>query len=97
MIKLNHPCIVSIFGAYTETTTLTIVMAFCGGGSLDKLIRDKRRSQKRFEELTVASWMVQILLALQYMHSHNILHRDLKPGNIFLTGDDMVKVGDFGE
>jgi len=96
LIKLNHPCIVSIFGAYTENTTLTIVMAFCGGGSLDKLIRDKRRSQKRFEELTVASWMVQILLALQYMHSHNILHRDLKPGNIFLTGDDMVKVGDFG-
>merc|ERR1712166_1516480 len=75
---------------------LTIVMAFCGGGSMDTLIKAKRSAHQCFEESEVASWTMQILLALQYMHSHKILHRDLKPGNIFLTGDNMVKVGDFG-
>merc|ERR1711935_831945 len=63
---------------------------------MDTLIKAKRSSHQCFEESEVASWTMQILLALQYMHSHKILHRDLKPGNIFLTGDNMVKVGDFG-
>ncbi len=38
----------------------------------------------------------QLLLALRHMHAQKILHRDLKPGNIFITEKDMVKVGDFG-
>ena len=41
-------------------------------------------------------WFVQITLALQYIHSEKILHRDLKTANIFLTSQDVLKVGDFG-
>ncbi len=102
---MNHPCIVSIFGAYQTNSILTIVMAYCdgapvssvtvegaAGGSLDKRIREVRRRQEQFGDLQVASWLVQILLALNYMAAHNILHRDLKPGNIFITGNDMIKV-----
>eukprot|EP00656_Telonema_subtile_P043408 TRINITY_DN49771_c0_g1_i1.p1 TRINITY_DN49771_c0_g1~~TRINITY_DN49771_c0_g1_i1.p1 ORF type:complete len:534 (+),score=88.07 TRINITY_DN49771_c0_g1_i1:101-1702(+) len=96
LLQMNHPCIVSIFGAYQTNSILTIVMAYCDGGSLDKRIREVRRRQEQFGDLQVASWLVQILLALNYMAAHNILHRDLKPGNIFITGNDMIKVGDFG-
>lgn len=96
LIRLNHPGIVSIYGAFVEATTLTIVMAYCPGGSMDKLVKERKRSGKYFAEDLVAKWLVEILLALTYMHAHAVLHRDLKPGNIFLTADGMVKVGDFG-
>jgi NIMA (never in mitosis gene a)-related kinase len=41
-------------------------------------------------------WFTQIVLALQYIHSMKILHRDLKTANIFLTSQGVLKVGDFG-
>lgn len=39
---------------------------------------------------------MQVTLALQYIHSEKILHRDLKTANIFLTSQDVLKIGDFG-
>jgi len=44
-------------------------------------------------EGVVMRWTIQIALALQYLHARNILHRDLKTQNIFLTKSDLVKVG----
>ena len=38
----------------------------------------------------------QMVSAISYMHAHNVLHRDLKTANIFLTKEGLVKIGDFG-
>jgi serine/threonine protein kinase len=73
---------------------LCIVMAFCEGGDLSTLI--EKRKMRYFPESEVLSWFLQISLALQYMHEEHILHRDLKTQNIFLTKNNMIKLGDFG-
>ena len=50
----------------------------------------------RMEEKDILVIFSQIVSAIRYMHSKNVLHRDLKTANIFLTKDVMVKIGDFG-
>jgi len=54
----------------------------------------KRR--KRLTEPEVQYYMLQLLAAMRYMHGRNIIHRDLKLGNLFLSRDLEIKVGDFG-
>ncbi len=49
-----------------------------------------------FSEKQIVNWLVQILLAMNYIHDKKILHRDLKTQNIFLTSTGDIKIGDFG-
>lgn len=49
-----------------------------------------------FQEQTLVTWFVQICHALQYMHEKHIIHRDIKPHNLFLDNENNVKIGDFG-
>ncbi len=50
----------------------------------------------RIEEADILNIFSQMVSAIRYMHSKNVLHRDLKTANIFLTKEEMVKIGDFG-
>ncbi|XP_078518041.1 serine/threonine-protein kinase Nek4 isoform X2 [Lissotriton helveticus] len=69
-------------------------MDFCEGGDLYHKL--KEQSGKLLEEAQVVEWFVQITMALQYLHKENIMHRDLKTQNIFLTRSAIIKVGDLG-
>ena len=62
------------------------------GGDLEILLKKK----KIFSEEECKFYAAQIFLALEYLHDSNIIHRDIKPGNIFLNADGYIKVGDFG-
>ena len=64
----------------------------CHNQSLNELL--KRR--KRLTEIEVQCYLVQMIKALKYLHSHRVIHRDLKLGNLFLTDKMELKVGDFG-
>ena len=81
---------------------LNIVMEFASRGSVEGAIQERQKADNRapFAELTVISWLQQLGGALQHMHSKQILHRDLKAANVFLTddgsADGSVKLGDFG-
>lgn len=58
-------------------------MAYCAGGDLSAKV--KQAKGKRFSEDQIMQWFVQIALAIEFMHSRKVLHRDLKSQNIFLT------------
>nr|XP_006811353.1 PREDICTED: serine/threonine-protein kinase Nek4-like [Saccoglossus kowalevskii] len=93
--KLRHPNIVSYKDSFeTEQGFLFIAMGFCDGGDL--YTRLKEQKGKALDEKQIVEWFVQIAMALQYMHERNILHRDLKTQNIFLTKSKIIKVGDLG-
>lgn len=57
---------------------------------------DVLRRRKSMTEPEVRYWLVQLIGACSYMHGENVIHRDLKLGNIFLDSRLEVKVGDFG-
>eukprot|EP00802_Teleaulax_amphioxeia_P011101 Tamp_11131.p1 GENE.Tamp_11131~~Tamp_11131.p1 ORF type:complete len:568 (+),score=102.68 Tamp_11131:53-1756(+) len=76
------------------------VMEFCENGNLTQLLHKTKQQGGIIEDKRAANWMYQLADVLCYLHSRKILHRDLKPDNIFLhlaTPSNMaLKVGDFG-
>ncbi|AWP03084.1 putative serine/threonine-protein kinase Nek4 [Scophthalmus maximus] len=93
--QLRHPNIVTYKESWEgNDCQLYIVMGFCEGGDLYH--RLKQQKGELLPERQVVEWFVQIAMALQYLHERNILHRDLKTQNIFLTKTNIIKVGDLG-
>ncbi|MED6273242.1 hypothetical protein CHARACLAT_004543 [Characodon lateralis] len=93
--QLRHPNIVTYRESWEgDDRQLYIVMGFCEGGDLYH--RLKQQKGELLPERQVVEWFVQIAMALQYLHERNILHRDLKTQNIFLTRTNIIKVGDLG-
>eukprot|EP00750_Incisomonas_marina_P029895 INCI7240.4.p1 GENE.INCI7240.4~~INCI7240.4.p1 ORF type:complete len:445 (-),score=89.95 INCI7240.4:1836-3170(-) len=98
MLKtLNHPNIVEFKEAFNEGGHICIVMAYCESGDLKQRIKKAKKSNKNFKQALVMDWFVQMAQGLHYLHAQHIMHRDLKPQNIFLTKNNrIVKIGDFG-
>jgi tRNA A-37 threonylcarbamoyl transferase component Bud32 len=95
--RLDHPNIVQYQDNFFMGDTLVIIMQFCEGGDLANYIKENARDKKRFQEEQIMHYFVQVLQALQYIHTMRILHRDLKTSNLFLTKmRSIVKLGDFG-
>lgn len=94
--SLKHPYIVSYREGFLEEPWLCIVMDYCDGGDLDKMIKDTKNMGKSFGEDRVLRWFTQAMLALDYIHERHILHRDLKSKNFFLMRGEGLKIGDFG-
>ena len=74
---------------------MCIVTELCEGGDLDQRFKELKKQNLLLEEDQIVEWLIQILIAAQYMHKSRILHRDLKARNIFLKSNK-VKIGDFG-
>ncbi len=90
----DHPNIVSVFDIGEEQGHPYIVAQFVDGGSLDAL--RKSVPGRRLPVGEVLRIGQQVCQALQYAHTEGVVHRDLKPGNVWLTRDGTVKLGDFG-
>ncbi len=90
--KLRHPNIINIFDIIQTADGLQMVMEFVPGGTLSERIKKKGPVPPR-EAIDI---MRQVATALSHAHKSSIIHRDVKPANIFVTGDGSVKLGDFG-
>ena len=95
LASLQHPCLATVFAFGEHDGFLFMALELVEGQSLHHLIRDRVMLSPRRS----AGIAVQVLDALDAVHSRGILHRDVKPANIMVTrrgGSDLVKVLDFG-
>jgi serine/threonine protein kinase len=92
----NHPTIIAQKAVYTTDEHLVLIMELGDGGDLRKEIHTRKKRGVGFNNQEIACVFVQVCLALDHVHSKNILHRDVKPANVFFTKRGLVKLGDFG-
>lgn len=92
LLKLRHDHVVKIYETIETEKHIIIVMELCAGGDLLNYVRKRRRLKEPFAKKIFK----QIIDGLNYIHSKNIAHRDIKLDNILLDGKGSVKIADFG-
>ncbi|XP_047554264.1 serine/threonine-protein kinase TAO3 [Lutra lutra] len=90
--QLKHPNTIEYKGCYLKEHTAWLVMEYCLGSASDLLEVHK----KPLQEVEIAAITHGALQGLAYLHSHAMIHRDIKAGNILLTEPGQVKLADFG-
>jgi serine/threonine protein kinase len=89
--SLSHPNIAAVLTAFCVNDDLALVCELLEGQSLQPLLEGQQLPQKQALDI-----IAQVLEALSYAHARGIIHRDISPGNIFITGSGTVKLIDFG-
>ena len=90
--SLSHQHVVNFEHFFEDSENVYILLELCPNQSLSELLRRR----KRLTELEVQCYMLQIISSLVYIHSRNVIHRDLKIGNLFISEKMEIKLGDFG-
>src|SRR5271166_4944704 len=91
LASLDHPNIAALRTAFTADDQLVMIMEYVDGVTLaDRLERGP------FSTAEALNYINQVLAALSYAHGKHVIHRDIKPGNMMLTPQGVVKLMDFG-
>ncbi|KAJ4353775.1 uncharacterized protein N0V89_005505 [Didymosphaeria variabile] len=96
MKKLNHPNLVSLVEVLDDPDedSLYMVMEMCKKGVVMQVGLEERADP--YPEEQCRCWFRDMILGLEYLHAQGIIHRDIKPDNCLITGDDVLKIVDFG-
>uniref|UniRef100_A0A4W2HMH0 Mitogen-activated protein kinase kinase kinase 4 n=1 Tax=Bos indicus x Bos taurus TaxID=30522 RepID=A0A4W2HMH0_BOBOX len=87
---IKHPNLVRYFGVELHREEMYIFMEYCDEGTLEEV------SRLGLQEHVIRLYSKQITVAINVLHEHGIVHRDVKGANIFLTSSGLIKLGDFG-
>lgn len=90
--KLKSPNIVQLFDVLKTSNNVYLVMEYCPGGDLEKVLR----TRGRVDEATAQKWLAQLVAVFIELQRHQIMHRDLKLANLLLTEEGDLKLADFG-
>lgn len=93
LTRLRHRHIVQFLGACTTPPNLCIIMDYCDKGSLYGYLHNMNKAFSPFKAL---KWMSECAKGLVYLHSKEIIHRDIKSGNLLIDEGGSIKLGDFG-
>lgn len=88
----NHMNIANFIDVFEDKDNVYIIMELCANQTMLELVKRK----KRLTEAETRTFMAQIVAGVKHLHENNVIHRDLKLGNLFLADGDVVKIGDFG-
>ena len=93
---LDHENIIKYLEAFMQDNELIIVLEWADRGDLSELLQERRGSGLKFTEREIWSIFTQICSGLRHMHEGRIMHRDLKPLNVFISSGGALKLGDLG-
>ncbi|XP_011637322.1 serine/threonine-protein kinase PLK4 [Pogonomyrmex barbatus] len=92
--RLKHPAILEVYTCFENTNYVYLVLELCHNGELQRYL--KAQGTKSLSEEHAANIIRQVVQGLLYLHSYQILHRDLSLSNLLLTKNMQVKIADFG-
>ncbi|GKT24106.1 hypothetical protein ADUPG1_012632 [Aduncisulcus paluster] len=96
MLSFRAPQAVHQFASFVENGHVCLVMELMEGGDLEGFIKERGKQKSHLSIARVLLWTFQIVSGVNRMHMMRVLHRDLKPQNIFLTRNGDAKIGDLG-
>ncbi|CAO3593232.1 unnamed protein product [Absidia cylindrospora] len=91
-MSVDYPFLIKLWGTFQDAANLYMVQEYVAGGEIFSLLR---RSEK-FDEDTARFYAAEVLLSIAYLHSNDIIYRDLKPENLLLDNEGHIKITDFG-
>lgn len=95
--KLSHPQIPKFFAGFEEDERLFIAQEYIDGKTYWRLLQERQRQSCTFNQREVVRWLRDLLRVLDYLHTQNIVHRDISPDNIMLPkGRKAPVLIDFG-
>ncbi|KAI8823650.1 kinase-like protein [Fimicolochytrium jonesii] len=92
MESIRNPFLVALEATFQDSKHIYMIIEYMPGGDLFNQIQ----KYGNFDEPLAKFYGAEVAMALSYLHSENIVYRDLKPENVLIDGDGHVKLGDFG-
>ena len=94
--KLVSPHIIKCYGYFVEGEKYYLILEYFNNGNLRKYIDAYKYMKKPIPEEELWKLFLQCMSGLTYIHSNRIIHRNIKPSNLYLTDKKTIKIGDFG-
>jgi predicted Ser/Thr protein kinase len=91
LARLNHQHIVRVYELLTADQDVVMVMEYVPGSDLRRLL-----AERRLPQATAIDYVEQLAAALDHAHDHGVVHQDVKPGNVMVKPEGILKLGDFG-